>query len=69
MAQHPGTSGHLPQVKSKEQRHAERPTGMLQPGSEGQPSSPTIGTQISDRGFAKARGQSAHNQPIRGDKK
>lgn len=45
MPQHPNKP-----VKSKQQRHAERPTGKLPPGSEGQPSSPRIGVTVVKRG-------------------
>jgi len=54
MAVHPGTSGHLPQVKTMSERRAERgtapKTGKLPPGSEGQPSSPRIGVTVVKRG-------------------
>lgn len=49
MPEHPGknlesSGAAIPQTKSKEERHAERPTGMLPPGSK-PITTPTIGTQ------------------------
>ena len=44
MPEHPTKNSAAKQTKSKAERHAERPTGMLEPGSKGQLSTPRIGT-------------------------